>query len=294
MINWKYPPKSSLVAQHVECYWCIEKKPHDDGHPFPKLTPDPTAHLIIAPAEQGYLYQSDSASFEGQGSHWLFPHCQTFEIDHTDAFIILGVKFHTGALYSLDMTPHQAVLEQVVKLDVTAFFDSAHQEHGDNCNQVPDLERQDISRTLLQLAQTSPENCCDTLEAVLQPWLHQASSDKHSLLTRKALPLLPNTLISQLGTLLHCSQRTLERSFTRVTGLTLKQCQSMNRLDLLLESLYLLGETDIDWAEVAQEFGFSDQPHLIRYLKNTIGKTPGEYAKVRDLTIDIYGGVEYS
>ncbi|MGF1693284.1 helix-turn-helix domain-containing protein [Photobacterium kagoshimensis] len=288
MINWKYPPKRSLAAQYVECYWCIEKKLADDGHPFPKLTPDPTAHLIIAPALQGYQYASESVSFEGLGSHWLFPHCKTFQVDHTDAFILLGVKFHTGALYALDMTPHIEKLEHIVETDISAFFTMKSDEQDSG------VKIQGISHSLLQLAKDAPEMCCDELESLLLPWLNQARSDKHSLLTRKALPLLSNTPISQLGALLHCSQRTLERSFTRVTGLALKQCQSMNRLDLLLESLYLRGETDIDWAEVAQEFGFSDQPHLIRYLKSTIGKTPGEYAKVRDLTIDIYGGVEYS
>ncbi|MEZ8094388.1 helix-turn-helix domain-containing protein [Photobacterium swingsii] len=288
MINWKYPPKRSLAAQYVECYWCIEKKQGDDSHPFPKLTPDPTAHLIIAPVLQGYQYANESVSFEGQGSHWLFPHCQTFQVDHTDAFILLGVKFHTGALYALDMSPHQVKLEHVMEVDISRFLDLNRHE----C--VSDAKGQDFSHELLRLAKDAPETCCDALEGVLLSWLNQAHSDKHSLLTCKALPLLPTMPISQLGAQLHCSQRTLERSFVRVTGLTLKQYQSMNRLDLLLESLYRRGNADIDWAEVALEFGFSDQPHLIRYLKSTIGKTPGEYAKVRDLTIDIYGGVEYS
>ncbi|MGF1755689.1 helix-turn-helix domain-containing protein, partial [Vibrio makurazakiensis] len=47
----------------------------------------------------------------------------------------------------------------------------------------------------------------------------------------------------------------------------------------------------IDWASVALQFGFSDQPHLVRYLKSQLGLTPNTYAKERGLTIDVYGGV---
>jgi len=59
----------------------------------------------------------------------------------------------------------------------------------------------------------------------------------------------------------------------------------------MLEYLYQRDLQEIDWVELAYQFGFSDQPHLIRYLKSTIGATPNVYAKQRDLTIDIYGGV---
>ncbi len=103
--------------------------------------------------------------------------------------------------------------------------------------------------------------------------------------------MLGTTPIAELGDKLFCSQRTLERSFNKVTGLTLKQCQSMNKLEAMLEYLYKRDFDDIDWIDVAYQFGFSDQPHLIRYLKKTIGLTPNTYAKEGGLTIDVYGGV---
>jgi len=42
---------------------------------------------------------------------------------------------------------------------------------------------------------------------------------------------------------------------------------------------------------MANQFGFSDQPHLIRTLKKQIGITPKAYSKERGLTINAYGGV---
>ena len=67
----------------------------------------------------------------------------------------------------------------------------------------------------------------------------------------------------------------------------------MLKLERLLEYLYQRDKQDIDWVELAYQFGFSDQPHLIRYLKSQIGATPNNYVTQRDLTIDVYGGVEW-
>ena len=66
----------------------------------------------------------------------------------------------------------------------------------------------------------------------------------------------------------------------------------MNKLEEILEYLYLREQNDIDWVDIAYQFGFSDQPHLIRYLKKQLNLTPKDYAQQRGFTIDIYGGVE--
>ncbi len=66
----------------------------------------------------------------------------------------------------------------------------------------------------------------------------------------------------------------------------------MMRLEALITYLYRQKDIDINWLDVTYKFGFSDQPHLIRYLKGAIGVTPKEYLKQRNLTIDVYGGVE--
>ncbi|MDF5637882.1 helix-turn-helix domain-containing protein, partial [Vibrio parahaemolyticus] len=87
-----------------------------------------------------------------------------------------------------------------------------------------------------------------------------------------------------------CSRRTLERSFKQVVGLSVKQYQQMARLEQMILTLYK--QEAIDWASFSQQFGFSDQSHLIRTLKQQLRKTPSKYLKKRDLTIDIYGDFE--
>jgi AraC-like DNA-binding protein len=276
MRNWKLPSQNPDVARYVDCYWFLERKQGNSRPEHPKLNPDPAGHLILAAAEQGYQYDHGTVSAKGKGSHWIFPHCKTLLMDHSQPFLILGIKFHIGALYSLKINPAQPVLDQVIEVDVNTLLKSKIFNETD----------------VLTKAVHNPELCCDSMDELLMPWLLDSHQDKHSRLVHNALSLLSDTPISKMGAVLHCSQRTIERSFLRVTGFTLKQCQSMNRLEAMLAYLHQLEDNKIDWVDIAYRFGFSDQPHLIRYLKSNIGATPGCYAEQRDLAIDVYGDFE--
>lgn len=279
MIHWLKPPNSSCVAKYVECYWLIEKLPESEAYEYPKLNPDPSAHLIISPHSQAYFYDLNPGKAKGYGSHWLYPHQQTFELDHSKPFVHLGIKFHVGALYCLpDFSENKLALDRVEPMKDSMLFRQLGLDES----------------VLIELARTRPQQCVEQLDAVLAPWLAQSVEDQHSKITSRALQYLDQSTISELGEKLYCSQRTLERSFLRTTGLTLKQCKSMNRLEAMLEYLYQRDSTELDWVEVAYRFDFSDQPHLIRYLKKQLGFTPKTYEKERGLTIDAYGGASSS
>ena len=277
MKNWKLLPKNKHVAKYVECYWFLEKESHDASNNHPKLNPDPSAHLIIANLNQAYQYVHDAISQNGSGNHWIFPHLKTFTMDHSAPFQVIGVKFRIGALYSLNLPIPSSRLDKVEFADI---------------NQLVSLESFNTD-DLFTNAVEHQKHACNILDEMLDTWLLKSHEDKHSVLVRQILPLLRSTPITQIGAELHRSQRTIERSFTRVTNLTMKQCQSMLRLEELLNYLYGITDADIDWADVANKYGFSDQPHLIRYLKSSIGTTPGQYAQQRDLTIDIYGKFDF-
>ncbi|MEH6451006.1 MAG: AraC family transcriptional regulator [Oleispira sp.] len=279
MILWLKPSASAEIAKYVECYWFIEKTADSNSYQFPKLNPDPSAHLIISPPAQAYHYDLNPGVVNGEGSHWLFPHQATFQLDHSQPFAHLGIKFHPGALYALGVGNDSAlVLDTVEAMELNELFKSSLNQEQ-----------------LLELAKIDAEQCCQQLDLMLSSWLSpllaQSKEDSHSQLTQKVLPLLDTTAISALGGKLGCSQRTLERSFNKVTGLTLKQCQSMNKLEAMLEYLHQRNADEIDWVGVAYQFGFSDQPHLIRTLKKQIGITPKAYSKEGGLTIDVYGGI---
>ena len=279
MIHWIQSPKSVKVAKYIECYWLIEKVESSSALQYPKLNPDASAHLIISPSNQPYRYQLNQGEAKGVGCHWLFAHKQTFQLDHSKPFVHLGIKFRVGALYSLAPFDRQAQrLDHIDEVSVSSLFENIKVNEN----------------TLIELARQQSDQCREQLDTLLEPWIANAFEDQHSKITNKVLQLIDIVTISELGDRLCCSQRTLERSFQRVTGLTLKQCQTMNKLEAILEHLHTRDSQDIDWVSVAFQFGFSDQPHLIRHLKQQLGMTPKTYEKERGLTIDAYGGVNSS
>jgi len=273
MKNWKHPPLNPCLSKYVDCYWMIEKDAQDEMHTHPRLNPDPTGHLIIAPPNQPFNYKVDDDEISGYGTHFILPHSRTIVLDHSKPFAIVGIKFNVGALYSLGFEPDLPLTDLIT---------------GDFDYLPVGLEFID-STALLKEASRNIEATCRMLDSYLEPCLLQCHEDKHSELVRSAISALEHYPISQIGRELHCSQRTVERTFSRVTGLTLKQYKTMRTLEDLLTFLYQHQDSDLNWSDIAAEFGFSDQPHLIRYLKSAIGATPGQYIKQRDLTIDIYG-----
>ncbi|MBL1259306.1 MAG: AraC family transcriptional regulator [Thiotrichaceae bacterium] len=278
MKSWKLLPKIGSVSKYVECYWFLEKESHDHSNIYPKLNPDPSSHLIISNLNRAYEYTYGPISQKVNGNHWIFPHLKTFTMDHSDPFQIVGIKFRIGAPYSLNMPNLSSSLDKVESVDI---------------NQLIGLEAFS-SDQLLTDAVEQKKQVCNILDEILSPWFLTSHEDKHSNLVRKILLLLSDTAITEIGEKLYRSQRTIERSFMRVTGLTMKQVHSMTRLEEMLNYLYQLNEGDINWVDVASKYDFSDQPHLIRHLKNSIGRTPAEYAQQRDLTIDIYGDFEFN
>jgi len=277
MKSWKLSPKIESVAKYVECYWFLEKELHDQSFSFPKLNPDPSAHLVISNLNSTYEYAHSDKIQNVNGSHWIFPHLKTFTMDHSAPFKIIGIKFKVGALYSLKVNNFSSKLDKIEMIDMNHLI-------GSNTFNPDEL---------LVNAGGQEQQVCDILDEALRPWLSDRYEDKHSHLVRQIMLLLGNTAIAEIGEKLHRSQRTIERSFARVTGLSMKQTQSMIHLEEILNYLYQLNKEDINWADVANKFGFSDQPHLIRHLKSSIGKTPANYALDRDLTIDIYGNFEF-
>lgn len=276
MRSWKISPNNSTVAKYVDCYWLLEKSQEDSGPEHPKLNPDPAGHLILSRPQQHYQYELEHGTVSGHGCHLILPHCKTISMDHSRSFLVLGIKFQVGALYSLRFPAPHPLLDQVVSTDVEKLF------------------RLDAFNVEKILAQTmgQPELCRDVLDRLLTGFLSENHEDRHSELVRNALVNFSGVPLSTMGAEIGCSQRTIERSFLRVTGFTLKQYYSMERLEAMLDYLHKLDAAEIFWADIALQFGFSDQPHLVRYLKSSIGNTPGKYIQQRDLAIDAYGNFE--
>jgi AraC-like DNA-binding protein len=71
------------------------------------------------------------------------------------------------------------------------------------------------------------------------------------------------------------SPRTLQRHFLKTTGMTHNYWQQIQRAQKAASGLQL-GKSV---AQVAFEAGYVDQSHMTRWLKQIVGRTPGEIAR---------------
>ncbi len=69
----------------------------------------------------------------------------------------------------------------------------------------------------------------------------------------------------------------LQRLFAEYVGVTPKWVLMRARLHDATDAV--TGDERPDWARLAADLGYSDQPHLIRAFTSTLGVTPAEYAR---------------
>jgi len=270
MVTWKQPLEEYqwLIYQ----VWYLEVEEGDALSHQPLLIPNPRCHLVISPPDQTYHYSGSAMESLGSGSHLLTVIDQPLKLGDSAPLKRLGITFQPGALYRLYSDASTAL---------------------NRCGWFPWLESllPSPSHEMLLSLQSS-DQVLPVLRQHLDGLVLNQQADGYLELTTRVLSILEQhegLTSEELAQQCHCSKRTLERGFKRVTGLTLKQYQVMLRLERLVLKLYALGEDELEWADLAQEYGFTDQPHLIRHLRQLLGKTPGSYLKARDLTIDIYG-----
>jgi AraC-like DNA-binding protein len=73
--------------------------------------------------------------------------------------------------------------------------------------------------------------------------------------------------------------RTLRRRFVADVGLTPKRFARVQRLQRVVRDLD--GQSRVDWARLAAEHGYADQPHLAEEFRQLVGVTPTEYLRSR-------------
>jgi len=89
----------------------------------------------------------------------------------------------------------------------------------------------------------------------------------------------PATPIGTIADTLGVSNRTLIARFRTVTGTTPKQHAQVLRFHRFVDSVQDAGATP-DWASLAAESGYADQPHVIRAFRRFSGWTPTEYHRL--------------
>lgn len=113
--------------------------------------------------------------------------------------------------------------------------------------------------------------------------------DGHYILSKEVEILLkrsPHRKLNDLGEELNVSQRTVERSFKMVTGMSLKTYQNIYRFNSYLEDF--LGVLNNEQISTDGLFYFYDQSHCIRQFQNYVGQSPLQLLKNDDLISSLY------
>jgi AraC-like DNA-binding protein len=83
--------------------------------------------------------------------------------------------------------------------------------------------------------------------------------------------------ISQVADAVGVSMRQFERRFQRAVGLTPKQFARARRMRAT--AVAVARAQYVNWAELAVETGFADQPHLAHEMRTITGRSPGLFEK---------------
>ncbi|MFH0263424.1 helix-turn-helix domain-containing protein [Vibrio barjaei] len=278
MITWKQSLEGYEWLIHQ--VWYLEVKPNEIISSPPQLIPNPRAHLLFTPPEQRYHYDNGEQVMSGQGSHLLSASEHLLLMDDVSPLKRIGITFQPDALYLLNSQSSE-LLNQCGWYDWLALrFDKPFEASLLDC--------------------VSQQEVVGCIKKQLEYLGISYQQDKAHSLVSKALSVIANQLssdeaselnVEQLAQDCNSTRRTLERHFRQVMGLSIKKYQSMLKLEQMVLALYQEPEF-VDWAAFSQRFGFSDQSHLIKQLKQQIKRTPNRYLNQRDLTIDIYGDFE--
>lgn len=132
-----------------------------------------------------------------------------------------------------------------------------------------------LDNALRLMAPTNQSIWWNQQEKLELPTFENADDFVSSLVKREQLAVNSAVATVLAGRSPPMSPRTLQRHFLKTTGMTHNYWQQIQRAQQAASGLQL-GKS---LAQVAFEAGYVDQSHMTRWLKQIVGRTPGEIAR---------------
>jgi AraC-like DNA-binding protein len=227
-----------------------------------KILPDPEPSLWVN------LNQDEFRSFSGPGGRRIDrvpgamlagPRDRALVTEFEAGRAHISVSFALGAASNFFAAPLAVTADELVPL-------------GELWGRCGGVLREQL------LAAAAPQDALWMMEqALLARLAGPASADP--AVTAAARSLGRGIPVGEAAAALGLLPRTLRRRFTAQVGLTPKRFARVRRLRRVTRQL--AGQAQADWAAVAAQHGYSDQPHLIDEFRDLAGLTPGEYLRSR-------------
>ncbi len=245
------------LRRHVECIWFLA----DDGAPGPRgverIIPDGCTELIVHLGEP--FERLSERGFERQHEAFLIGQLDRFILLRPSRSVdTLGVRFKPAGARRFFKEPAHGLCARFVSLA-----------------DVWGARTRGLLERLHEAA--SPAERARVLERALLECLREDADAAVAGAVSWILRHEGRVAVAEAARHAGLSERSLERRFRSELGLGPKAFARVIRLQGVLRTTS--GQPRPDWADVAAERSFYDQPHLIREFKALTGETPAEFVK---------------
>jgi len=255
-MNYREHQPSPVLAKYLECFWFVS----DAGI----ATTNGVAERVLPDGCVEWIFHLGTPFCRWLNGCWALQPC-SFVVGELTRFILLqpsgpvatmGVRFRPGGAYRFLPVPLDLLTDEAVSTSNIWGREGRFLEEAviDAAN---DLERQRLIEKFL---------AARLLNASSRPQFEAAVS--------VIMQTRGQTRVAELAAGVGWSARQLEREFRARAGLSPKVLARIIRFQRLLQ---LVGEAPLrQWASLALEGGYSDQPHMVREFREFAGQSPGE------------------
>jgi AraC-like DNA-binding protein len=254
-VNYIERKPQPALSEHVECFWFASSNAEPGGAPE-RVLPDGCLEWIF---HLGAPFRRLNPAHEWE----LQP--RSFVVGELTRFILLqptgpvdtmGVRFRPGGAYRFLPFPVDLLTDSFVSTGNIWGRDGEYLEER-VLSVRSHQDRQQAVETFLisRLPDSEPRRRFD---AAISEVMRSRGQ----------------TRVNQIAAAIGCSPRQLEREFRARAGLSPKALARVIRFQNLLR---LAGEDALrQWASVALDCGYSDQPHMVREFRELSGQSPTE------------------
>ncbi|MBC8155326.1 MAG: helix-turn-helix domain-containing protein [Bacteroidetes bacterium] len=256
-MNYEQIQPPDYLKHHVRYFWRLESFALDTGPKTFRIIADGCPGLLLHHSENGACHQHNNplptAFLYGQST-------QSTELQSPPAFRMIGVCFHPNVLPVFGIDAH----------DLT-----------DSCINVAELPQSQGSRLVdLLLNSSSAVDQIDQLATCLWDQIQKNKAPFDSSV-QYAIGRISdsqgNILLRDLYQTLQVSERSLERKFKQVIGISPKLFSRICRFQASLNQVRT--NTYDRLSDVAFDHGYADQSHFIRGFNQFAGFSPDQYRK---------------
>ncbi|OXM85697.1 helix-turn-helix domain-containing protein [Paenibacillus rigui] len=246
---------SAVMQPYVSCYWASE--PYESGAAV--LMPGGEGTDRVLPDGcTDLLFEQDR-----EGNHFRVSYCGMFDQAFTIAYDKhrpvhkYGVRFFPGGAHALLKLPTAEFTNRLVPL--ACLWPRDMEELGGRIVQEPSMEAKirRIEEYLISLLKVKGAGT----DALMQNLLHRIFVSGG------------NIRIRELAEAEAISARQMNRKFDQWIGMGPKRFSEIVRFQAIVRAIR--DGQQLNWSELALQYGFFDQAHLIREFRRFYGDTPG-------------------